>query len=78
MCLAVPGRVLSLTEGDFMNRKGEVQFGGIVKEVNLAFTPEAKVGDYVMVHVGFAISVLAEKEAKEILETLEEIGALEE
>jgi len=78
MCLAVPGRVLSLTEGDLMNRKGEVQFGGIVKEVNLAFTPEAKVGDYVMVHVGFAISVLAEKEAKEILETLEEIGALEE
>ncbi len=54
MCLAIPGRVLSMTDGDPLLRTGRVDFGGIVKEINLACTPEAGIGDYVLVHVGFA------------------------
>ena len=59
MCLAVPGKILSLAGDDPLLRTGRVSFGGIVKEVNLAYTPEADIGDYVIVHVGFAISTLS-------------------
>lgn len=76
MCLAVPGKIESIAGGDVL-RNGTVNFGGITKQVNLAFVPEARVNDYVMVHVGFAISVVEESEAKRTLEYLREMGELE-
>ena len=81
MCLAVPGKILEMTGDDPLLRAGRVSFGGIVKEINLAFVPEAKVGDYVIVHVGFALSVLDEVEAQKTLEYLQqmdELASLEE
>jgi hydrogenase expression/formation protein HypC len=73
MCLAIPGKVLEVTESeDPMFRTGRVSFAGIVKNVQLACTPEAGVGDYVLVHVGFAIAIVDEGEARR---TLEMIGA---
>jgi len=77
MCLAIPGKVLSCEELGFA-RTGRVQFGGTVRQVRLDFVPEASVGDYVMVHVGFAISKVDEEEAQRTYELLAEIGALEE
>lgn len=74
MCLAVPGKILSVTGDDPITRSGRVSFGGIVKEVNLAYVPEAKVDDYVIVHVGFAISQLDEKEAVRTLGYLKELN----
>ncbi len=78
MCLAVPGKIESIMGDDPVFRTGKVNFGGIVKEVNLAYVPEAKVGDYVMVHVGFAISVVDEQEARQVFEYLKQISALDE
>lgn len=78
MCLAVPGKVLSIEGAESILRTGKVQFGGIVKEVHLAYLPEAKVGDYVIVHVGFAISIVDEKEATRVFEYLKEMDALRE
>lgn len=78
MCLAVPGKILSVSGDDPMTRTGKVSFGGIIKEVNLAYVPEAGVDDYVIVHVGFAISMLDEKEAEQVFEYLREIGELEQ
>ena len=75
MCLAVPGKVLSI-EGEELERTGKVSFGGVVKPINLAYVPEAQVGDYVIVHVGFAISKLDAEEAEKTLEYLREINAL--
>ena len=66
MCLAVPGRVESVS-GDGLGRKGRVGFGPVFKEVNLSFVPEARVGCWVVVHAGFAISVLDEDEARKVL-----------
>lgn len=77
MCLAVPGKVLSI-EGEDIARVGRVNFGGIVKEVNLAYVPQAGIGDYVVVHVGFAISVMDESEATLVFEYLKQIGDLGE
>lgn len=73
MCLGVPGQVVEIISNDPLNRIGKVSFGGIIKEVNLTYVPEARVGDYVIVHVGFAISVLDESEAKETLEYFKEL-----
>jgi hydrogenase expression/formation protein HypC len=78
MCLAVPGKILSIEEGESLLRSGRVSFGGIVKEVSLAYVPEAKVDDYVIVHVGFAISLLDEVEAHRTLQYLRELGELKE
>ncbi len=78
MCLAIPGKILSVTDGDPLMRMGKVSFGGIVKEVNLAYVPEASVGDYVVVHVGFAISKLDESEAQQVFQYLEKIDELVE
>jgi len=78
VCLAVPGKIESIQGDDPVFRTGKVNFGGIVKEVNLAYVPEAKVGDYVMVHVGFAISVVDEQEARQVFEYLKQISALDE
>ncbi len=78
MCLAIPGQIVSISGDDPLTRTGKVNFGGIVKEVNLAYVPEAKVGDYVIVHVGFAISIVDEQEAKEVFEYLREMEQLSE
>ena len=79
MCLAVPGRVLEIMDdGDIAFRRAKVDFGGIRKEINLAYTPEAAVGNYVLVHVGFAISVIDEVEARQVFKYLEELGMLKE
>ncbi len=79
MCLAIPGKILSIMPADesFM-RTGKVSFGGIVKEVNLAYVPEAVTGDYVIVHVGFAINRLDQAEAETVFRYLEQIGELDE
>jgi len=76
MCLAVPGKVLAKARIDGVG-VGQVQFGGITRQVALGFVPEAEVGDYVMVHVGFAISRVDEAEAQRSYEILEQLGALE-
>ena len=72
MCLAVPGKILSI-EGSSSPRMGNVSFSGVEKRVCLEWTPEAKVGEYVIVHVGFAISTMDEVEAQETLRILEEM-----
>jgi len=77
MCLAVPGKLLSIEGDDPLLRTGKVTFGGAVKPVNLAYLPEAQVGDWVVVHVGFAISRLDEAEANQVFEYLREMGELE-
>jgi hydrogenase expression/formation protein HypC len=80
MCLGVPGKVVEVHEGGPAGvgmTMGRVSFGGIVKEVCLAYTPEATVGSYVLVHVGFAISVLDEEEAASTLRFLESMGEME-
>jgi hydrogenase expression/formation protein HypC len=77
MCLAVPGKVLT-KENIGGVEVGQVQFGGITRQVALGFVPEAEVGDYVMVHVGFAISRVDAEEAQRTYQLLEQLGALEE
>jgi hydrogenase expression/formation protein HypC len=77
MCLGVPGKVEKIHEQDDLPM-GKVRFGGILKDVCLAYTPEARLGDYVLVHVGFAISRIDETEAQEIFKYLDEIGSLAE
>jgi hydrogenase expression/formation protein HypC len=72
MCLAIPGQILS-TSGQDLERMGRVSFGGVVKEVSLAYVPQAEVGDYVVVHVGFAISKLDLQEAEQTLHYLEQM-----
>lgn len=76
MCLAIPGKILGIAECDGL-RIGRVQFGGIVRQASLDFVPEAQMGDYVMVHVGFAISRLDAEEAERTYQLLQEMGALE-
>ena len=78
MCLAIPGQLLEIRGDDPLMRTGRVSFSGIIKEVHLACTPEARVHDYVLVHVGFAISVIDEPEAAKLVRTLVELGALDE
>jgi hydrogenase expression/formation protein HypC len=78
MCLAVPGRIESISGDDPMLRAGKVSFGGVLKEVNLAYVPEAKVGDYVIVHVGFALSIVDEAEAQQVFEYLRQMEDLSE
>jgi hydrogenase expression/formation protein HypC len=78
MCLAVPGKIISIEGTDPVFRCGKVNFGGILKQINLAYVPEAKVGDYVLVHVGFAISTINEAEATEVFEYLRKMGELAE
>ena len=78
MCLAVPGKILAIPDAEPLQRMGRVSFGGIVKDVSLAYVPEAAVGDYVIVHVGFAISMLDEAEARQVFEYLDAIGDLTE
>ncbi len=75
MCLAVPGKIVSVSGGDDpLTRTAKVSFGGVLKEVSLAYVPEARVGDYVIVHVGFALNRLDEAEALKVLDDLKSIG----
>ena len=78
MCLAVPGKIVSIEGDDPILRDGKVNFGGVVKRVNLSYVPEAKIGDYVIVHVGFALSIVDEEEANQVFEFLKTIGELME
>jgi hydrogenase expression/formation protein HypC len=78
MCLGVPGQILSIEPNELGMTNGKVSFGGIIKEICLAYTPEAQVGDYVIVHVGFAISKVDAEEAEETLRYLREIDGLGE
>ena len=77
MCLAVPGKIISIRGEDFA-RTARVNFGGIVKEVSLAYVPEAQEGAYVIVHVGFALSVVDEAEAMRTFEYLKQMGELDD
>jgi hydrogenase expression/formation protein HypC len=78
MCLGVPGQVTEITSNELGIQMGRVQFGGIQREVCLSFLPEIRVGDYVIVHAGFAISQVDEAEAARTLELLQQMGDLSE
>jgi hydrogenase expression/formation protein HypC len=77
MCLGVPGKIIDVYEADGL-RMGKVDFGGVIKEVCLAYVPEARSGNYAVIHVGFALNVLNEAEALETLKLLRQIGTLNE
>lgn len=77
MCLAIPGKVVSIS-GNGFEREATIDFGGARKKANLSFTPEADIGDYVLVHVGFAISRIDESKAESIFQLVEEIDGLED
>ena len=74
MCLAIPGRIVNITDDAPLTRSGRVSFGGIVRNVNLSAAPEATIGDYVLIHAGFAIGAIDPDEAAR---TLEYLGQLE-
>ncbi|MBD2328658.1 HypC/HybG/HupF family hydrogenase formation chaperone [Alkalinema sp. FACHB-956] len=78
MCLAIPGELLRITNDDPLTRSGFVKFGGVTKEVNLAYVPEVKIGDYVIVHVGCAISILNAEQAQQIFTDLEAMAQAQE
>lgn len=78
MCLGVPGKIININGDDPLTRMGKVSFGGILKDACLAYVPEAQVGDYVIVHVGFAISRLDEQEAQQVFEYLRQMDELRE
>ncbi len=78
MCLAIPGRIAEITDPSEITRRGIVDFEGIRKSVNLAFVPDAKENDYVLVHVGFAITRIDESKARQVFESLRELEALDE
>lgn len=76
MCLAIPGKVIEISGDEPLTKSGRIDFGGVIRQVNLCFVPEVKLGDYVVVHVGFALSVLDEAEANKIFEYLREMESL--
>lgn len=78
MCLAVPGKIISISGDDPLMRMGKISFGGVIKEANLAYVPEAKVDDYVLVHVGFALNIVDEAEAHQVFDYLRQMGELDE
>ncbi len=81
MCLAIPGKVLSISGDEPLTRMGRIDFSGVVKQASLAYVPEVQIGDYVIVHVGFALSKVDEAEAQKVFEYLkqmDELGELEE
>ena len=79
MCLAIPGRIVEITEGDEAAlRRGKVDFGGVRKDISLAFTPDAAIGNYVLVHAGFALNTVDEDEAQKIFKDLDTMAELEE
>ena len=78
MCLAIPGKVISIQENPLGMTMGRVSFGGVVKDVSLAYLPEVKLDDYVVVHVGFAISIVDEGQAREIFDFVKANMGLDE
>jgi hydrogenase expression/formation protein HypC len=78
MCLAIPGKVLSISGDDPLTRMGRIDFSGVVKQASLAYVPDVVVGDYVIVHVGFALSKVDEAEAQKVFEYLKQMGELVE
>jgi hydrogenase expression/formation protein HypC len=78
MCLGVPGKIVRIDENPLGMTTGRVNFGGITKDVCLAYVPEAKVGDFVVVHVGFAIAIVDELEAQAVFDYLKNMGELDE
>ena len=74
MCLAVPGRIVSTSGDEPITRVAKVSFGGVIKEINLAYVPDAKVDDYVIVHAGFALSQIDEAEAVRTFEELAKVA----
>lgn len=79
MCLAIPGKVISITPSDDeLFKSGKVSFGGIAQDVNLMMVPEVQIDDYVLVHVGVAISIVDEAEAQQTFQYLKEIGELDD
>lgn len=77
MCLGIPGKIIEIYEQNGL-RMGKVDFGGVVREACLAYVPEAQIGDYTIVHVGFALNVIDEAEAQKTLELFDQIGLLDE
>jgi hydrogenase expression/formation protein HypC len=77
MCLAIPGRIVEITEEGELMRMGRVDFGGVVRDICLTYVPDAQVDDYVIVHTGFAISRLDEEEARETLRLLAEMAGFQ-
>ena len=77
MCLAVPGKIVEIAEVEGL-QMARVDFGGVFREACLDYVPEARVGDYCVIHVGFAISLLSEKDAMETLELLKQISNIED
>lgn len=78
MCLAIPGKVECILGDDLLTRMGRINFGGVIKEASLAYVPEVQVGDYVIVHVGFALSKVDEDEAHTVFEYLKRMDELAE
>jgi hydrogenase expression/formation protein HypC len=72
MCLGVPGKIIAVYNNDTLPM-GKIDYGGVVKDACLAYVPEAKVGDYVIIHVGFALNILSPEEAEETLRTFREL-----
>ena len=77
MCLGIPGKIIEIYEQAGL-KMGRVDFGGVIKEACLVYVPQAQVGDYTIIHVGFALNVIDEEEAQKTLELFEQIGALDE
>jgi len=77
MCLGIPGKIIEIYERNDV-QMGKIDFGGVIKEICLVYEPEAKIGDYVLVHVGFAISLLEEDEAIETLNLIKEVADFSE
>ena len=73
MCLAIPGRVVAISDGEGFDRRGTVDYDGARQEVSLAYLPETKIGDYILVHVGFALTRLDPEEAERILREIREL-----
>ena len=78
MCLAIPGKILSISGNDSLTRMGRIDFSGVIKSASLAYVPEASAGDYVIVHAGFALGQVDEAEAQKVFEYLKQIGELGE
>lgn len=78
MCLAVPGKVVSINDSAPLFRTGRVSFGGLIREISLAYVPEVTLGDYVIVHAGIAISIIDALEAERVFDALDALGMMEE
>jgi len=78
MCIAIPGNLKSISGDNPFNQIGQVDFGGVEREINLVYAPEAKVGDWVLVHTGFAIGIINQEEAQKVFEDLEAMAGFEE